>query len=157
MPACALSACRRGLSRHRISAVSISPPSSEKLLVDGVTRPSRPSRTGSAQSSASVNKIRRRLVRLPAVRAYAKTAEIVAAIIAEKAVSRPQRVWDEANIADVIILPVINEARRILEEGVAFSAADIDLVKIHGQGFPRWRGGLMQMHERSALRRPHLC
>lgn len=91
------------------------------------------------------------------MRAYAKTAEIVAAIIAEKAVSRPQRVWDGANIADVIILPVINEARRILEEGVAFSAADIDLVKIHGQGFPRWRGGLMQMHERSALRRPHLC
>jgi 3-hydroxyacyl-CoA dehydrogenase len=54
-----------------------------------------------------------------------------------------QRVWDDASIADAIILPMVNEAMRILEERVALRSADIDLVKIHGYGFPRWRGGPM--------------
>ena len=38
---------------------------------------------------------------------------------------------------------MVNEAANILNEGIAVSAADIDLVLIHGYGFPRWRGGLM--------------
>ncbi|MEZ5932099.1 MAG: FAD-dependent oxidoreductase [Alphaproteobacteria bacterium] len=37
----------------------------------------------------------------------------------------------------------ISEAAHILEEGIAEKAADIDLVTVHGYGFPRWRGGLM--------------
>jgi 3-hydroxyacyl-CoA dehydrogenase len=36
---------------------------------------------------------------------------------------------------------MINEAADILHEGIAEKAADIDLVMIHGYGFPRWRGG----------------
>ncbi len=35
------------------------------------------------------------------------------------------------------------EGRAILDEGIAASPADIDLVEIHGYGFPRWRGGPM--------------
>ena len=42
-----------------------------------------------------------------------------------------------------LLLAMFNEAAGILEEGVALSAADIDLVTVHGYGFPRWRGGLM--------------
>jgi 3-hydroxyacyl-CoA dehydrogenase len=42
-----------------------------------------------------------------------------------------------------LLLAVINEAADILHEGIAASAADIDLVLVHGYGFPRWRGGLM--------------
>ncbi|MFV0244252.1 MAG: 3-hydroxyacyl-CoA dehydrogenase NAD-binding domain-containing protein [Qingshengfaniella sp.] len=38
---------------------------------------------------------------------------------------------------------MINEAAEILAEGIAEKAADIDLVTVHGYGFPRWRGGLM--------------
>ena len=38
---------------------------------------------------------------------------------------------------------MINEAANILYEGIAVSAADIDLALVHGYGFPRWRGGLM--------------
>lgn len=78
-------------------------------------------------------------------------SDTVAAIIAEEAAGRPQRVWDEASIADAIILPMVNEATRILEEGVAIRAADIDLVKIHGYGFPRWRGGPMHYAEARGL------
>ena len=38
---------------------------------------------------------------------------------------------------------MVNEAANILNEGIAVSAADIDLVLVHGYGFPRKRGGLM--------------
>ena len=38
---------------------------------------------------------------------------------------------------------MIMEATRILEEGIAARPKDIDLVMVHGYGFPRWRGGLM--------------
>ncbi len=42
-----------------------------------------------------------------------------------------------------LLLAMINEAADTLAEGIAASAADIDLVTVHGYGFPRWRGGLM--------------
>ncbi len=80
-----------------------------------------------------------------------KPSETVAAIIVEEASGRPQWVWEEADIADAIILPMVNEATRILEEGVALRSADIDLVKIHGYGFPRWRGGPMQYAQARGL------
>jgi 3-hydroxyacyl-CoA dehydrogenase len=38
---------------------------------------------------------------------------------------------------------LINEGARILEERIARCAADIDVVWVHGYGFPRWRGGPM--------------
>ena len=80
-----------------------------------------------------------------------KPSETVAAIIAEEAAGRPQRDLDAAGIADAIVLPMVNEATRILEERVALRAADIDLVKIHGYGFPRWRGGPMHYAEARGL------
>jgi 3-hydroxyacyl-CoA dehydrogenase len=42
-----------------------------------------------------------------------------------------------------VLLAMSNEAADILAEGIAQSAADIDLVTVAGYGFPRWRGGLM--------------
>lgn len=80
-----------------------------------------------------------------------KPSETVAAIIAEAAEGRAQLAWDEEGIADAILLPLVNEATRILEERVALRAADIDLVKIHGYGFPRWRGGPMHHAEARGL------
>ena len=46
-------------------------------------------------------------------------------------------------IAERAFLAMIMEAIRILEEGIAARPQDIDLVMVHGFGFPRWRGGLM--------------
>ena len=37
----------------------------------------------------------------------------------------------------------MNEACKILEEGKAYRASDIDVMWLHGFGFPRYRGGLM--------------
>jgi 3-hydroxyacyl-CoA dehydrogenase len=38
---------------------------------------------------------------------------------------------------------MINEGARILEEGIAYRAGDIDVVWVYGYGFPAWRGGPM--------------
>jgi 3-hydroxyacyl-CoA dehydrogenase len=38
---------------------------------------------------------------------------------------------------------MINEGARLLEEGIALRAADIDVVYTSGYGFPRYRGGPM--------------
>jgi 3-hydroxyacyl-CoA dehydrogenase len=47
------------------------------------------------------------------------------------------------DIAERAVLAMIVEATAILEEGIAERPQDIDLVMVHGYGFPRWRGGLM--------------
>jgi 3-hydroxyacyl-CoA dehydrogenase len=39
------------------------------------------------------------------------------------------------------MLAIVNEAACLLGEGVATRASDIDVVMIHGYGFPRWEGG----------------
>lgn len=80
-----------------------------------------------------------------------RPSQKVADIIAEEVQGRPQRQWDAAAIVDCIILPMVNEAARILEDKVALRASDIDLVKIHGYGFPRWRGGPMHYAEARGL------
>lgn len=36
---------------------------------------------------------------------------------------------------------MVNESAKVLEEGIALRASDIDLVFINGYGFPGWRGG----------------
>jgi len=46
-------------------------------------------------------------------------------------------------IVERIIMAMIAESCAILDEGIAGRPQDIDLVMIHGYGFPRWRGGLM--------------
>jgi 3-hydroxyacyl-CoA dehydrogenase len=39
------------------------------------------------------------------------------------------------------LLTIVNEAARLMGEGVASRATDIDVVLVHGYGFPRWEGG----------------
>jgi 3-hydroxyacyl-CoA dehydrogenase len=36
---------------------------------------------------------------------------------------------------------MINEAARILEEGVAYRPGDVDVIWVRGFGWPVWRGG----------------
>jgi 3-hydroxyacyl-CoA dehydrogenase len=42
-----------------------------------------------------------------------------------------------------LFYPLINEGARILEEGIAARASDIDVIWVHGYGWPAWRGGPM--------------
>ena len=42
-----------------------------------------------------------------------------------------------------LVFALANEGARILEEGIAAKASDIDIVYLTGYGFPLWRGGPM--------------
>jgi 3-hydroxyacyl-CoA dehydrogenase len=50
---------------------------------------------------------------------------------------------DPAEMTERMLYPMINEGARILEEGIAYRASDIDLVWVNGYGWPRWTGGPM--------------
>ncbi len=53
-----------------------------------------------------------------------------------------RRISDQ-EIVERCIFALVNEAARILEEGIATRASDIDLVYVNGYGFPRQVGGPM--------------
>jgi 3-hydroxyacyl-CoA dehydrogenase len=55
----------------------------------------------------------------------------------------PQRQISSAEIVDRCIYALVNEGARILEEGYALRAVDIDIIYINGYGFPAHRGGPM--------------
>src|SRR3984893_1818329 len=53
----------------------------------------------------------------------------------------PQRNHSAEEIVERCVYPLINEGIRILEEGIAARASDVDVVWCAGYGFPRYRGG----------------
>ncbi len=54
-----------------------------------------------------------------------------------------RRPIERGEIVERLIFPMINEGARILEEGIAARASDIDVIWVYGYGFPVWRGGPM--------------
>ena len=46
---------------------------------------------------------------------------------------------------------LVNEGARVLDDGIALRASDIDIVWINGYGFPRWRGGVMRWADHVGL------
>jgi 3-hydroxyacyl-CoA dehydrogenase len=60
-------------------------------------------------------------------------------------------IMDKTGLAERAILAMILEATAILEEGIAQRPQDIDLVLIHGYGFPRFTGGLMHFADQISL------
>ncbi|MEH6516868.1 MAG: 3-hydroxyacyl-CoA dehydrogenase NAD-binding domain-containing protein [Halioglobus sp.] len=55
----------------------------------------------------------------------------------------PRREIAEDEILDRLLLALVNEGAKILEEGIAARPSDIDIVYLNGYGFPAWRGGPM--------------
>jgi 3-hydroxyacyl-CoA dehydrogenase len=55
----------------------------------------------------------------------------------------PQRQISAAEIVDRCVYALVNEGARILEEGYALRAVDIDIIYLNGYGFPAYRGGPM--------------
>lgn len=49
----------------------------------------------------------------------------------------------DQEILERCMYPLINEGAKILEEGLAQRASDIDVIWMYGYGFPRYRGGPM--------------
>ena len=54
----------------------------------------------------------------------------------------PRKISDD-EIVQRLVYALVNEGARILEEGIASKASDIDMIYLTGYGFPLWRGGPM--------------
>ena len=75
----------------------------------------------------------------------AQPSKAVAALLQahREQIGTQSRVVSEAEIVDRLLLSLAVEGERLLAEGVALRASDIDLVYLSGYGFPRWKGGPM--------------
>ena len=62
--------------------------------------------------------------------------------LAEEAGIAKRAITDD-EIVDRAVCALVNEGARVLEEGLAASASDIDVIYTSGYGFPAWRGGPM--------------
>jgi 3-hydroxyacyl-CoA dehydrogenase len=67
--------------------------------------------------------------------------KIVLEFAAKKGINR--RSISDEEILERCIYPMINEGAKILQEGIAQRASDIDIVWINGYGWPIYRGGPM--------------
>ncbi len=64
-----------------------------------------------------------------------------------------RRNFRETEIQDQLLAVMANEGGRIVEEGIAPGDAAVDVVKVLGYGFPRWRGGPMHAAESAGCAR----
>ena len=62
-----------------------------------------------------------------------------------------RREISDEEIVNRLIGALVDEGRKILEEGIAQRSGDIDVVYVYGYGFPAWRGGPMFYAESAAL------
>jgi 3-hydroxyacyl-CoA dehydrogenase len=54
-----------------------------------------------------------------------------------------RRAFTAEEIGSKVSAAIVVEGRKLLDEGIARQASDIDVVMIHGYGYPAWRGGPM--------------
>jgi 3-hydroxyacyl-CoA dehydrogenase len=67
--------------------------------------------------------------------------QIIKTVVGELGIA--QRSFTDEEILHRLLFSSVNEACKILEEGKALRASDIDVMWLNGFGFPRYRGGLM--------------
>jgi len=81
----------------------------------------------------------------------AETEKLIIATSAKLGIAR--RDIGEEEMVERLLFPLINEGARILEEGIALRASDVDLVWINGYGWPRTLGGPMFHADEAGLPR----
>ena len=79
-----------------------------------------------------------------------EVANIVSELVTAARIQQRQISAEE--IVDRCILALVNEGARILEEGVALRAVDIDIIYVNGYGFPAYRGGPMWYADRIGVK-----
>ncbi|WP_245624416.1 3-hydroxyacyl-CoA dehydrogenase NAD-binding domain-containing protein [Belnapia moabensis] len=80
-----------------------------------------------------------------------KEVEQIILDTAEKMQVRRRKIEDQ-EILERLLLPMVNEGARILEEGVASRPIDIDVIFVNGFGWPAFRGGPMFWADRMGLK-----
>jgi 3-hydroxyacyl-CoA dehydrogenase len=78
-----------------------------------------------------------------------ETESLIGSISEQCGIAR-RSVSDE-EIVTRVLTAMVNEGARILADGVALRASDIDITYVHGYGFPRHEGGPMYWAERKGL------
>jgi len=78
---------------------------------------------------------------------------IVERVAAEAGIRR--KPIDDGEVRERTIYALINEGARLLEEGIALRASDIDVVYLTGYGFPAFRGGPMFYADQVGLKKIH--
>ncbi|MFT5451838.1 MAG: 3-hydroxyacyl-CoA dehydrogenase, partial [Enterobacterales bacterium] len=75
----------------------------------------------------------------------AQTDPIVAALITEKSteLSIEQRSFSDEEIVNRALFALISEGLQLFKDGIVQRLSDIDVIWLHGYGFPRYRGGPM--------------
>ena len=78
---------------------------------------------------------------------------LIEALVAEESARAglTRRPFTDAEIVGRATAAMVEESAAILAEGIARTPEDIDLVLVHGYGFPRWRGGPMHWAQRQGL------
>lgn len=82
---------------------------------------------------------------------------IVAEVIAEigKRLGIEQREFSDQEILHRLLFASVNEAAKILDEGIAYRASDVDVMWRSGFGFPRYLGGLMYWADGIGVKQIH--
>lgn len=62
-----------------------------------------------------------------------------------------QRTFTDAEIQRFYMAAMVNEAAKVVGEGIAKRPLDVDVTKLYGYGFPRWRGGPMHWADQEGL------
>ncbi|NWG52174.1 MAG: enoyl-CoA hydratase/isomerase family protein [Hydrogenophilaceae bacterium] len=70
---------------------------------------------------------------------------------ASRAAGVTRRTFTDEEVLHRLFFPMVNEAAKELEEGIAIRASDIDVVWVNGYGFPAHRGGPMFWAEQVGL------
>jgi 3-hydroxyacyl-CoA dehydrogenase len=68
----------------------------------------------------------------------------------EIGMTQPRKISDD-EVVHRLVYSLVNEAAKILEEGIASKASDIDMVYLTGYGFPLHRGGPMRYADEQGL------
>lgn len=75
----------------------------------------------------------------PQIKKYIEKAREVSGVSVDPKLMK----LSDKDIVEMIFFPVVNEACRVLDEGIAVKAADLDIAAVMGMGFPPYRGGIM--------------
>lgn len=77
-------------------------------------------------------------------------AGMVAGLADKLGIARRNDISDQ-EVLERLLFPMVNEAAKILSEGIALRSSDVDVIWTAGYGFPAWRGGPLFMADEIGL------